>query len=234
MKLARWFTRTRSEGDDVAFETALFTLTTQVPRPTERRADPRVLPFLPVAKLIVEGYEQLCRVRNLSAGGLMAEVVSLPPAGAEVAIEFDSARQVAGEVAWVRGSNIGVKFDSSVDLRAIFSGERPHIGYRPRPPRLDMQCQATVRVDGVYHKVAVQDVSTGGMKVALRLGKSKLGRKAVVAVESLDPVRGTIRWSKGGMTGIAFERPIAFEELARWMGKRVDVASVMATTKVRR
>lgn len=234
MGISAWIRkRQRGNADDmVAFGTALVSLTTQVPRPTERRADPRVLPFLPIARIEHAGGAELCRIRNISAGGLMAEAVTTPSAGAAVTIEIDSGCRLPGTVAWIREDNVGIRFDSRVDLRALFSGERPRIGYRPRPPRLDMKCRATVRLGGVYHHVDVEDVSAGGIKLRLSLAKAA-GRKAVVAIEGMTPVRGQVRWSKDGMTGIAFDRMIPFEELVRWMAKRIDVAAVSASVKAK-
>src|SRR6187551_364238 len=61
--------------DDIAFESTTFSLSTAVPRPSERRSDERMIAMLRVAKLTNhDGREQLIRVRNVSAGGLMAEV----------------------------------------------------------------------------------------------------------------------------------------------------------------
>jgi hypothetical protein len=50
-----------------------------VPRPVERRADNHLPTLMPAAKLIVNGIAGLCRIRNISAGGLTAEV-ALPHA----------------------------------------------------------------------------------------------------------------------------------------------------------
>lgn len=229
MKLGRWIRRRRRTSDEAAFDSACVSLTTQVPRPTERRADPRVVPLLPAAKLVREGGESLCRIHNMSAGGLLAELAeddAPPEPGEIVVVELRSDRRLTAGVAWVRGQNIGLRFAAEVDLRTIFSGVRPRIGYRPRPPRLDLRCTATVRIDGVYHKVEVQDISAGGMKVALT-GKDLAGKEAVVTVENLPPVRGEVRWRANGMAGIAFDRMLSFDELARWLGKRIEVASVL-------
>ena len=229
MKLGRWIRRRRRISDEAAFDSACVSLTTQVPRPTERRADPRVVPLLPAAKLVRDGGESLCRIHNMSAGGLLAELSDgdVPPEPGEIlVIELRSDRRMTAGVAWVRGRNVGLRFAAEVDLRTIFSGVRPRIGYRPRPPRLELNCTATVRIGGVYHKVEVRDISGGGMKVALG-GKDLAGKKAVVTVEHLPPVRGEVRWQTGGMAGIAFDQMLSFDELALWLGKRIEVASVL-------
>ncbi len=35
-----------------------------------------------------------------------------------------------------------------------------------------------------------------------------------------------MRWYKSGFAGIVFDKPLGFEELAEWMGKRLEVASL--------
>src|SRR4029450_13591422 len=61
--------------DDIAFESTTFSLSTAVPRPSERRTDERLIAMLRVAKL-TDGSEreQLIRVPNVSAGGVVAGI----------------------------------------------------------------------------------------------------------------------------------------------------------------
>ncbi|HEV2748186.1 MAG TPA: PilZ domain-containing protein [Allosphingosinicella sp.] len=216
----------QAERDELAFESATFSLSTEVPRPSDRRADDRIAPVLPLAKLVAEDWQDLCRIRNISAGGLMAEAMgAAPPGEARIFIEFDSSRRVPGRVVWVRDTLFGVKFDETVDVRELLAGPRPRGGYAPRPPRLDVTCGATVKIGNLYHKVEVNDISQGGMRVALGDWQC-VGKPAVVTIESLRPVKGIVRWYRQGHAGIVFEKPLSFEELAEWLGKRVDVASL--------
>jgi hypothetical protein len=61
------------------------------------------------------------------------------------------------------------------------------------------------------------------------IGEYCLGKKVVVAVESLKPIRGEVRWFSEGRAGIVFDRPIQFEALAEWVGKRLELASLKAS-----
>ena len=76
--------------DDGTFGSTTFSLSTAVPRPSERRSDERVAPTLRVAKLEGPSGEQLVRVRNVSAGGLMAEAGQPVTVGDAVTIELSS------------------------------------------------------------------------------------------------------------------------------------------------
>ena len=52
-----------------------------------------------------------------------------------------------------------------------------------------------------------------------------------VTVESLRPIKGAIRWHKEGLSGIVFHQPLTFDELAEWLSKRIEVASLRASTQ---
>ena len=217
----------RQDGrGDMAFESATFSLSTQVPRPTNRRAEDRIAPDLPVAKLVLEDREDFCRVRNISAGGVMVETTGyVPPVDTPLHIEFNSHHRMRGRVVWIRPPMMGIKFDETVDLRELLARPAPRGGHVQRPPRLEMRCGATVRLGKLYHKVEVRDISQGGVKVRIN-DWTCVGKPAVVTVENLRPVKGIIRWYREGHAGIIFDKPLSFEELAEWLGKRVEVASL--------
>jgi len=223
-------------SDDVVFETTTFSLNTEVPRPDERRVEQRLLSMLPMARLVMEDGQDICRVRNISAAGLMAETTRSHAVGTRVRIEFNSHQQLPGQVVWTRETSCGIKFDQDADLREMLAN-RParRSGQKARPPRLDISCNAELLIDGILYRTKVQDISLGGLKVAIS-DWNCVGKDVAVTLESLRPVKGTIRWYKEGYAGIVFKRPLAFEQLAEWMGKRVEVASLKAGawTKVAR
>jgi hypothetical protein len=216
--------------DNVAFESTTFSLSTAVPRPSERRVDERLIAMLRVAKLSgPDGREQLIRVRNVSAGGLMAEVGHAVRVGDALSIELSS-QSVASTVVWIREGTAGFKFDHNIDLGELLAGRKQRHGFRPRPPRLEVNCKANVKLENSYYTVDVHDISLGGMKVE-PIDEYCLGKKVVVVVESLRPVRGEVRWFADRKAGIVFDQPLKFEELAEWIGKRLEMATLKASIK---
>lgn len=215
------------EEEQAAFESTTFSLTTDVPRPVERRSDERIVPLLRTAKLITEAGERLARVRNVSAGGILAEVAECPPIGSHIEVELSS-QKVPSTVIWTREGLVGLKFDNAVDLGELLAGRKPRHGFRPRPPRLEVECKASVRVGKIYYTVDVHDISLGGMKVE-PIEEYCVGREVTVVVESLRPIVGEVRWYRDRRAGIVFKKPLEFEELAEWMGKRLEVASLRAS-----
>ena len=215
---------------DEAFDSTSFSLSTTVPRPEERRSDDRVMAMLRIGKIIgPDGREQLVRICNVSAGGLMAEVGHPIEIGVSVAIEM-STQKIPATVVWTREGTAGFKFDKDVDLGELLAGRKPRHGFRPRPPRLEVDCKATIKLGKTYYTVDVHDISLGGLKVE-PIEEYCLGKEVVVVVESLRPIRGEVRWFSERRAGIIFDKPLKFEELAEWIGKRLELAALKASFK---
>jgi hypothetical protein len=225
--------RRKPGGSDVftdpAFESTTISLSTAVPRPVERRSDERLSAMLRVGKLSTASGDQLIRVKNLSAGGLMALVNHSPEVGDRVSVELSS-EKIPSSVVWTRDKVIGLKFDQDLDLGELLAGRKPRHGFRPRPPRLEIRCKASVKVGKVYYTVDVHDISLAGMKVE-PIEEYCVGKPVVVVVESLKPVRGQVRWYSDRKAGIVFDEPLDFDELAEWVGKRLELASLKASYK---
>lgn len=217
-------------SSDAAFESTTVSLSTTVPRPVERRVDERLSAMLRVGKFTAaDGSEQLVKVKNLSAGGIMAIVTRAPSVGEQVKIELSSQR-IPATVVWIRDNTAGLKFDQNVDLGELLAGRKPRHGFRPRPPRLEIRCKASVRVGKTYYTVDVHDISLGGIKVE-PIGEYCVGKKVLVVVESLRPIKGEVRWYTDRRAGIVFDCPLDFDELSEWVGKRLELASLKASFK---
>jgi hypothetical protein len=215
---------------DAAFESTTVSLSTAVPRPAERRVDERVSAMLRIGKLVDSaGSQQLIRIKNMSAGGIMAIVTHVPAVGEEVEIEVSS-QKVPSTVVWTREGLIGLKFDQNLDLGELLAGRKPRLGFRPRPPRLQIACKASVRVGKIYYTVDVHDISLAGMKVE-PIEEYCVNKKVIVVVESLRPIKGEVRWYADRRAGIVFDKPLDFDELSEWVGKRLELASLKASYK---
>jgi len=218
-----------NEGvSDTAFESTTVSLSTAVPRPAERRDEERVSAMLRLGKLTTaSGEQQLIRIKNLSAGGLMAFIAAPPSVGDMVGVELSS-ETIPARVVWTREDLIGLKFENNLDLGELLAGRKQRHGFRSRPPRLEIRCRASVKVGKLYYSVDVHDISLGGMKVE-PIEEYCVGKKVVVVVESLRPIKGEVRWYSDRRAGIVFDKPLEFDELAEWVGKRLELASLKAS-----
>ena len=228
--IRRKFSTPSFSSSDAAFESTTVSLSTKVPRPAERRTEERTAAMLRVGKLTTaDGSEQLVKVKNLSAGGVMAIVTRSPDVGELVNIELSS-QQIPASVVWIREDMAGLKFEQNIDLGELLAGRKPRHGFRPRPPRLEIPCKASVRVGKTYYTVDVHDISLGGIKVE-PISEYCVGKKVLVVVESLRPIKGEVRWYSERRAGIVFDHPLDFNELSEWVGKRLELASLKASYK---
>ncbi|KWV95556.1 MULTISPECIES: PilZ domain-containing protein [unclassified Erythrobacter] len=86
------------------------------------------------ADLTFEGQSESTRVkvRNLSAGGMMAESSEIVASrGDRLAIDLRNVGIVRGSVAWTQGNRFGVAFESDIDPKVV----RAPIGTSPETPR---------------------------------------------------------------------------------------------------
>lgn len=75
------------------------------------------------------GADHAVRIRNLSAGGVMAEGNLRMQRGDAIAIEIRNVGWVDGNVAWVADSRFGIAFCEAIDPRAV---RNPVVG-APKP-----------------------------------------------------------------------------------------------------
>jgi len=203
-------------AEDRAVETG-FSFSNAVPMPPERRSDERLLKILRVGTLIIDGRRELCLIRNISAGGVMAHVYSKLSPGQPVTIELKATQPVAGHVVWMRDANAGIQFDSAVDVADLLAN--PAVldnGWRPRTPRVEIDRMATLRAGARTYWVHARDISQSGVKVECDHPPAA-DTEIVVALEGLRPLPGIVRWSKDNACGIAFNQLIPFGELIGWL-----------------
>lgn len=84
------------------------------------------------AKLTFTGSDDVrdVRVRNLSEGGMMAEVERVLDTGTPVSLELRGIGEVPGKVAWCTEGRIGIAFDHAIDPRKA----RKPVGQGSRTP----------------------------------------------------------------------------------------------------
>lgn len=202
--------------EDRAVETG-FSFSNAVPLPPERRGDERLIKILRVGTLIIDGRRELCLIRNISAGGVMAHVYSRLTPGQPVTVELKATQPVGGHVVWVRDANAGIQFDTPMDVADLLAN--PAVldnGWRPRTPRVEIDRMATLRAGARTYWVHARDISQSGVKVECDHPPAA-ETEIVVALEGLRPRAGTVRWSNDDTCGIAFNQLIPFGELIDWL-----------------
>jgi PilZ domain len=198
-------------------EETIFSFSTEAPKPPERRQGLRNLTILRVGALIVDGRRELCLIRNISAGGMMAHVYSVLPVDKEVQVELKTNEGIPGRVLWMEESNVGVEFHQPIDVAEMLASHAAlENGWRPRLPRVEVDCLGELRIGSATYPVNTCDISQGGVKIELDRAIPK-GSDAVLVFEKLRPVHGVVRWYHEGQAGIGFNQVIPFHELMAWL-----------------
>jgi hypothetical protein len=186
----------------------------------DRRRDIRHLTILRVGAVVVGERRELCLVRNISAGGLMAIVYTPIEKGERLAIELKTDHAIPGTVTWTRDSTVGVAFDDKIDVAEVLShAAMLDNGWRPRMPRVPVDRMATLRAGARTYWVSTRDISQGGVKVEADQ-PIEIGGETVVTLENFRPITGVVRWRKDNVVGISFNQVIPFHELGRWLTKQ--------------
>ncbi len=199
------------------YEETIFSFSEVPPGPSERRREPRHLTILRVGALIGPNGRELCLIRNISAGGLMAHVYTVHAREERVSVELKTNQQVAGTIIWTGESSVGVRFDEPVDVAELLSAQTmlPK-GWRPRLPRVEVDRLATLRCGARVQGVNTRDISQGGVKIETDRPLEP-GAEVVLEMERFRPLQGVVRWCGDGLAGIAFNQLIPFPELMAWL-----------------
>jgi hypothetical protein len=199
-----------------AVEETTFSFSSAAPQP-DRRRQTRHMTILRVGTLIIDGRRELCLIRNISAGGLMAHVYSTLQIGRQLSVELKTNQRISGTVAWIEGSNVGISFAERTDVEELLAAQNGlENGWRPRLPRVEVDRLATLRLGARTYGVSTRDISQGGVKIETD-EPLEVGAEIVLTLDKFRPVHGTVRWYQDGLCGIAFNQVLPFHELMGWL-----------------
>jgi hypothetical protein len=181
----------------------------------------RTVTLFITGKLLVEGGgEGLCRVRNLSVGGLMLETRMPLALGERVAVELRGTGSLSGAVVWAREGRAGIAFHQPVIVEELVR-TAPQLGSRllkvcqPRGPRVTIDCPIEVQLDDERVGARLTDISQGGAKLALPLAVHRDDRM-ILMIPGLPLKLAIVRWTRDEV-GVAFAEPLPFELLSEWL-----------------
>jgi hypothetical protein len=198
-------------------EETTFSFSTRAPKPPERRENARNLTILRVGALIIDGKRELCLLRNIAAGGLMAHVYRELVPGSKVEVELKTNESTPGRVIWMEDSNVGVEFDEPIDVAEMLQSQAVLAnGWRPRLPRVEVDRLGELRIGATIHAVNTCDISQGGVKLEIDQ-PIQPGAEAVLTLEKFRPIHGVVRWYYDGQAGMGFNQVIPFHELMGWL-----------------
>jgi hypothetical protein len=201
-------------------ETTLYSLGDAPPPVTaDRRDGHRTLTIFRVGSLIIEERRELCLIKNVSAGGMLVKAYCPVAAGTRLSIELKCGEPVDGTARWIKGDTVGVEFDELVDVVALLASSME--GPRPRMPRIEVDCVATLRDGADAHQVDLRDVSQGGLKIVSKRPFLVDG-DVVVTLPGLPSFAGIVRWQNAGFYGVKFNKVLPLPMLVGWLHEQRD------------
>lgn len=205
--------------DEQPVETTLYSLSDAMPSAPDRRCDERHLTLFRVGSVTIGDQRELCLIKNISAGGMLIRAYCALEPGTPVAVELKHGEQIQGTVSWMRDACAGIAFASPIDVVALLAASMD--GPKPRMPRVEIRCIASVRQESQVYGLLARDISQGGVKVETNR-KLEIGSDVVVTLPGMAPQAGVVRWSEAGSYGITFNRLIALSELVDWLHEQRD------------
>lgn len=195
-------------------ETTLYSMSDSVPPPSERRTDERHLTLFRVGTVQFGERRELCLIKNISAGGMMIRAYCTLKVGDRLSIELKCGETVDGAVSWIEGDCAGIAFDQAVDVVDLLTAASD--GPKPRMPRVEIRCIASVRQDASIYGIMARDISQGGVKLETNRDL-EIGSDVVVTLPGLSSLPGSVRWRDSSSYGVTFNRLLSLSELVGWL-----------------
>lgn len=178
----------------------------------ERRAGGRVTLLIRPGKLIVDGREYLCVVRDVSEGGVKVRLFQPLPEHREIAIEFDHGDRHRLQLVWQTGDQAGFFFIDEVDVDVLIAA---HNGAHPRrPPRLNVAVDAMLVTSGLRTTIVLRDISQRGASIECS-GWLMIDELVRIECSLLPTLHAKVRWRRPPHYGLVFEQTFRLDELAQ-------------------
>ncbi len=178
----------------------------------EQRDSPRVALMLRNAKLSIDGRELLCIVRDVSSTGIRIRGFHQIPPGKACSIELWEGQRFAVEEAWNTGDEAGYSFSEAKDLDALVHEHGP---FPKRPIRINVDLPGAILTGEQGTQVAIRNLSQQGACIESD-GHWSPSQLVKLKADGLpDPLHAKIRWNRGLLHGVVFERTFALADFAK-------------------
>ena len=178
-----------------------------------RRAE-RFTLLVRAAKIIADGREYLCVMRDISATGVKLRMFHKLPQASRLELDIGNGEHHAMRLMWVHEDHAGFQFEHEIDVNTpIDDRNSPH---PKRPIRLSIDKPLILHSGAVAHAAVLHNISQGGACVSCdhRLMVRQLVR---MEVEGLEAIFAKVCWRLHPRHGMVFERQLTLQELAATM-----------------
>ena len=183
-------------------------------RQGERRGTERTRSVLTAGKVVVDGRDFFCLVRNVSAGGLMIEMPTPPAPGRRIQIETAGLNPCIATVVWREDRLCGIEFEAPQDADIICRRGVADAGLIVRGPRFRSDRLAEFITDDRNRVVEVVNISVGGAKLRGVSGLTVNAVGRLIMGSPMPPLLGNVRWAVGEEIGFRFTDALSRDAMA--------------------
>jgi len=148
----------------------------------DQRGARRVALFIRTAKLIADGREYLCVIRDVSASGVRVRTFHPIPQHQTLLLETDRGDRHLVELVWRTRDHAGFRFFEEVDVQRFV--EDKHAAFPRRRIRMDLALDAWLYADCQLSKVVIRNISQQGAGIEcerwLTIGESPVNNAIFV------------------------------------------------------
>ncbi|WP_353230869.1 PilZ domain-containing protein [Novosphingobium sp.] len=203
---------THSEGPEQPGASGLPDADGPVRSGADLRGAPRFALLLRVAKLVIDGREQFCVIRDASATGLKVRLFAPLAEQTQLAVELANGDRHHAHCVWVADDHAGLAFNEPIALDRLIN-EAKDVGRR-RHVRLRIALDGVLHSGGEAIPVSIHNISQQGAAID---SEKWLLLHELVKIETavLPPLYAKVRWRDHPRYGVIFEQIFQLEELAR-------------------
>lgn len=182
------------------------------PPGSEHRSAPRYALLIRTAKIIADGREFLCIIRDASASGLKIRLFSDLPQAREFTVELMTGDRYAVELVWMADDHAGLRFAQEIDIERLLDESKGT--YPKRQVRLQIAIGGMLHSGGEAVPVVFRNLSQQGACIE---SEKWLLMNELVRLETgvTPPLYAKVRWRSHPRYGLIFEHTFRLEELAR-------------------
>jgi hypothetical protein len=167
-----------------------------------------------IGKLTKGTRDHVCRVRNISDGGVGIQHDAGLEVGDEVTIEMRGLDPSPAIVRWVEELRAGLAFLTPVSVEAVSEDVGRADGRILRSPRFAVAQDALLEVEDRQIAARVVDLALGGMRIEAPCDDLAGKPATIIMTRAERTLKGRICWTSGTAAGIRFAVPLASQDLA--------------------
>jgi hypothetical protein len=188
----------------------------RLPWPDEPWAEDEKGPFDSGA-IYISGARMPCSIRKISALGVTLVSDCAPALGDKAAVELATGQRAPGKIAWTGRSQLGVRFEDSIDVIALLNRKLVSQARERRTmPRLEVRSPVHLKCGGQFFVASLRNISARGIQIESG-DLPATGAFVSTFVEGLNIPGGELVWKRGKLAGIELFDELSWTSIIPWV-----------------